>query len=65
MYCLFHVCIVVCRTNANQWVYSVTQEDNTATCPARGYVLAMKMFTLNSLYFHDSALTAESEHISH
>jgi hypothetical protein len=65
MYYLFYVHIVVCRTNANQWVCSVTQEDNSATCPAGGFVLALKMFTLNSLYFHDSALTAESEHISH
>jgi hypothetical protein len=62
---MFYAHIVVCRTSANQWVCSVSQEDDTATCPARGFVLAMKMFTLNSLYFHDISLTAESENILH
>jgi hypothetical protein len=63
MFYLFYVHIVVRRTNANQWVCFVTQEDSIAF-PARGFVYAMKMFTLNSLHFHDSALTADSEHIS-
>ena len=35
--------------NKGDRVHSVTQEDNIATCRARGFVLAMKMFAWNSL----------------